>query len=362
MSRLALALLFVCLGTAQGRIAYDRAPTKGFALTRRDTQGSPLSTSTTSVRFVPGTGHLVSTTQSELILWDLATKAPLWAIEIAKIKTAEISSDGKFVFVAAGEPNLFIEARRLSDGSLHGKIPIEGPGVHTVLGSSRAGNWFAYSTMDFGGAVDWIHFEPGDFLQVAEQRRIALGGKYVDSIAFTPSGDRLAVTGDGELIVLDTATGNPISSFKAPEGLGQVALSPDGSLVATSGSPRDPRIQLWEAQSATALAELSLKSPLGAGRLSFTPDGAYLFAASALGKGREAVYAQVYDVATRAPVAAVFRPLGLPPRPNLYLGVRDLHFSADGKSLAIALYSSMAQPFTVPHVYVVNFETEGTEK
>jgi WD40 repeat protein len=71
--------------------------------------------------------------------------------------------------------------------------------------------------------------------------------------------------------VLDLATGKPLSDFQLEEeGLKTLALSPDGTRVATL-SHQEKRLQVWDV--ATSKVLLRHESPEPFTRLTFTPDG-----------------------------------------------------------------------------------------
>jgi WD40 repeat protein len=143
-----------------------------------------------------------------------------------------------------------------------------------------------------------------------------------DSLAFSPDRKTLA-TGhrDGTARVWDVRTGKERLHFKADKiGPVYVALSPDGGVLATAGSEREPVIRLWDAAKGGQVGQFR---GLGAGftGVAFSPDGKTLAAR----ESTRDVKVRLWEVATGKErlQSRAGQPYG-----------HSLAFSQDGKALA----------------------------
>jgi eukaryotic-like serine/threonine-protein kinase len=175
---------------------------------------------------------------------------------------------------------------------------------------------------------------------------------FVSGVAFNPYGTRLASAGEHGVKVWDARTGEEVQSLSGHSGgVSSVAFSPDGGRLASGGHDRSVRV--WDLE--TGREAFSLKGHLaGVWAVAFSPDGKRL----ASGSGDRTI--KVWD-ATRNPEARVlglamsvaFRPdgrrfaTGAPDKTIRILDAADgsevlrldgvgatLAFSPDGRRLA----------------------------
>jgi WD40 repeat protein len=147
----------------------------------------------------------------------------------------------------------------------------------------------------------------------------------VNSVAFSPQGDRLAVSGQDNIVRLwDVPGGQPLHALEGHTSwVWDVAFTPDGRTLAT-GSADDGTVRLWDTASGQLRHMLALNN---VGPVAFSPDGRQLAVVSggySLHIGGSKVL--FYDTAT----GQLLRTLG---GYNITL---DVAFTPDGHSLIAA--------------------------
>jgi WD40 repeat protein/serine/threonine protein kinase len=146
---------------------------------------------------------------------------------------------------------------------------------------------------------------------------------YVESVAYSRDGSRLAIYEGTTVRMLDALTRREIWQTPVPAGW-RVAFSPDGALLAAASNERT--VLLLDA--ATGQRSVSLPggfSHTSLGSLAFSPDGALLACASIIAGGGPKL--RVWELATRQERPAV-------EYPGMWVG--GVAFSPDGKTLAIS--------------------------
>jgi len=159
------------------------------------------------------------------------------------------------------------------------------------------------------------------------EKRIKLHAKgRRNSLTRAAKGTRVVISSEGQVSVLDCATGEEIAKARNTyRGIDCAAISPDGRIVAIAVSRRT--IVLWDIE--TGHEFKPLEASYWVQHLRFTNDGAHLLA------GNKAVL-QLYDVRTSEEVE-VSKPF--PPRGKIF----SLHYSPDGKILAAANYDGVVR-------------------
>ncbi len=119
------------------------------------------------------------------------------------------------------------------------RLPVElhapGPGASVPLAFSRDGRFVS------SGFALWGLPNP-----VPRWHHGAEGSEYPTGVLF--SSDDLAVIrsdGNGRIEVLDSGTGRLLASIEAGTPVNAIALSPDGSLLASAGGPVGTPVKLW---------------------------------------------------------------------------------------------------------------------
>jgi WD40 repeat protein len=115
--------------------------------------------------------------------------------------------------------------------------------------------------------------------------------RFHTDLLFTPDGTTLVALGTGSRVhVLDSTTGKPLYPPLSPAPPGgstlEIALSPDGRLLATAGAnAAGARVQVWDLASGKRLAE-PLPHPSTVVQLGFNGDGTRVFTACMDGQAR----------------------------------------------------------------------------
>ena len=197
------------------------------------------------------------------------------------------------------------------------------------------------------------------------------------SIAFTPDGEHLVLSHANEAIILHVATWIPRLKLAQPNAVDQVAISPDGNLLAIAtaregASATHPRlIRVWDVSAERYKHEFTSHDS-SVRRLSFGPDARYLVAAPRDPRSPDG--GELWDLSDESNVrgkfvnSAVFTPDGGHIAGSVSGGVRfwrvpdlsteatirqsgvviALDVSPDGQYVAVATIRKQVQVWTVP--------------
>jgi WD40 repeat protein len=135
---------------------------------------------------------------------------------------------------------------------------------------------------------------------------------YLDQMAVSPGGQRVLTTGfhDEVARLWDPSSGRQLWGLATRGRVWRAAFSPDGRRIVVQTGGEDPSVRIWDAGTGRELRVLARPSSITA--VAFTPDGHRFLAGGA-----------IWDAATLRVVRA------LPPK----LAEQDAVFSADGRTL-----------------------------
>jgi WD40 repeat protein len=239
----------------------------------------------------------------DVIVWDAVSGVQRLAYP-AKVtwrSSVALSADGSLV-AAAGDHGF--EVRRTAGGELVADIPDGGSSVRMIFTADNAG---LIATR--GNAVQiW------QFSGKAPKRILTQEGR-VMGIALSPDGSRLATAAyDGVIALWDLASGRKLRTATHGYIASDLAWSVDGRVLATLGSHK---LRTWDPTTLDPRREVPAEDV----EVALSPDGTTIATA-----GRTAMV-QMWEATGDTPV----RVLGTPVAP-----VTGIDFTADGRLLAVA--------------------------
>jgi WD40 repeat protein len=186
------------------------------------------------IAFTPDSTHLiVSTPNGAVELWSLASFR----------KTADLAAEGSgTVAVTAGPAYLALgmtDKIQIMDKDGNLITEMEAPGDQAVLAFSTDGSLFAASNS--AGLLKVWQVDGKTFREIGELRK-----EFVNSLAFDPAGDTLAIGSRGNVFLLDPLTMKERGRVLLAGDVKGLSFSSDGSLMATAAQRA---VQFWEVSS-----------------------------------------------------------------------------------------------------------------
>ncbi|MGE0693624.1 MAG: hypothetical protein AB7O59_05905 [Pirellulales bacterium] len=173
----------------------------------------------------------------------------------------DLAPDGRTALLGGNLGNRHMKVWDVQTGEVLRDIDLVGIFVDISPNGKEAACWVLPRT-----TVTYFNLEDGATLREFDQ------GGMVIFLSFSGDGSRIVCgSRDGMVKVFDVTSGQPLVELKHEQPAGNGALSPDGSLVATSA---ENKVFLWEAASGKKLREI--EHPAMVWGLAFSPDGARL--------------------------------------------------------------------------------------
>lgn len=180
---------------------------------------------------------------------------------------------------------------------------------------SRDGRYLASGSFD--QSIRFWHVDSGRFVRTFEGHP-----SQVKSLSFSEEGVLLASSGPDGIRLWDVPSGSLLRAISSPRGVPVVALSPDGSIVASAGHA----VTLFSTRTGGRLQELPSADDELVLALDFSKDGS-LLAGGGTGKS-----AHVWDTATGTQTHTL---------ENGDNFIRSIAFNTDGTSLMVADQTSV---------------------
>jgi WD40 repeat protein len=236
----------------------------------------------TGVDFVgDGTTLVSSSVDATVRIWNTATGELTQTITgfDDAVGAVEFSPDGQHILASGGKFNLqvsdpAVRLIRLADGRIEQTLT-QFNSVFESVAISPDDRWVAVggSSHEFTSGLVAIRSAIDGSLV-----RMINGGTWVNAIAFSPDGGRIASAGFDNLVkIWNPETGDLIRTLTGhPDEIYALAYSPGGEFLASAGW-NNP-IRIWNPESGALLQQLSGLNPSGALSLAFSPDGTLLAA------------------------------------------------------------------------------------
>jgi RNA polymerase sigma factor (sigma-70 family) len=183
----------------------------------------------TSLMFAPGTSLLLANggTEMQILAMPSGKAAVTWRLD-PPVHGVAFSPDGKLIATSDAEGHTTLWS---ADSGKQINRPKKPSDRMTSLAFSPDGKHLFYGTTDGGVRVWDLARWPSD---AADPFGARTGP--IDSLAFTPDGQRLYTSGDGTVRVWDAKTGKQlVETADWARGKRDVAVTPDGKRVAVAG-------------------------------------------------------------------------------------------------------------------------------
>ncbi len=301
-------------------------------------------TSVMGLSFSPDGSHLVSSGYDGVRLWDLrngSQQATL--LEGYTLSQITFSPDGSLI---AGASDADVYLWNGYDGQFSVSFAGHQRPVRDV-GFSPDGSQLTSAGMD--GVLKVWEISSGQVLAARDDH-----STYVYGLAVSLDGSQLFTNtySPNTLQVLDPQTGQVSWSFDYTDYINDLALSPDGTKLATAASD----LRLWDAKTGELLYTQELGSSQYVGCLDYSPDGMVVAASCADDK-----YVHYWNVETGQLIYST----------EYEETIAALAFSPDGYTIAIALNNAKVyvwnwkarDPVTTLDIltYAVAFSTDGSQ-
>ena len=294
-----------------------------------------------SVRFSPDGSQLATAGEDGMVrIWEVATGEELLAAQVhtRPVQDLAYAPDGSSVY-SAGDDGIVVAVDPTTGARTQDRFPhssglwtldLDPEGARMVTGASdgSAVLWDLNSREQLAvmrghdGSIHDVAFDrTGELVATAGKdgtiqlwdTGLSDGATVVDghleggadasqtrvlSVAYHPDGSRV-VTGsaDGTAGIWDVQNGSQVHRLVSGVSVRDVAISPDGAIVATGLEKEDFKVQLWDAGSGAQLAEFPVPDKVRG--LAFSGDGRLLVA------GAFGDVATVYDVPNRTIVRSI---------------------------------------------------------
>jgi len=254
-------------------------------------------------------GKLLLLASDKIYFYDAQTLKQTRAIDVGGWVTGmTLSPDGTTLAAIGSDVKLY----DVASGSELRTLP------RTHISTSAASGYFLAFSPD-GTTLAVVIEQTVKLFEVASGNEVGtLVVKDGSAIAFSPDGRSLISGGWSSIKIWDVASGQEARSLgEGPNGAYRLALSPDGTLLATAGTGNNP-IRIWELASGRVLQTLTGHKDT-VDSLAFSPDGKLLASAS------NDVTIKVWDVASGRELRSLT---------GHTRGVQSVAFSPDGATLA----------------------------